>query len=89
LLLNIPTLFLILILIPRVTIAADEACYPLGVNILAIYPKSRLFSSSGTLLLLANHQVDFFSLDVFADMPCGEAVFILFFSANGMLDFDC
>jgi len=78
-------LYLILILIPRVTIAADEACYPLGVNILAIYPKGRLFPSSSALLLFANHQVDFFSLDIFADMPCGEAVFVLFFSAEGML----
>lgn len=70
------------LLIPGVTVAAKEACNAFRVDILAIYPESSLLPSGGTLLLFANHEVDFFGLDVFADMPCGKTVFVLFFSAS-------
>jgi hypothetical protein len=82
LILSISISFPIPVLIPRVTVAAKEACNAFRVDILAIYPKGSLLPSSGALLLFANHQVDFFGLDVFADMPCGKAVFVLFFSAS-------
>jgi hypothetical protein len=70
------------LLIPGLTVAAKEACNAFRVDILAIYTESSLLPSGGTLLLFANHQVDFFSLDVLADMPCGKTVFVLFFSAS-------
>lgn len=67
---------------PGITVAALKAGNAFGVNILAIYPKGSFLPSGSALLLFANHQMDFFRLDVLPDMPCGEAVFILFFSAS-------
>lgn len=82
LILSISISFPIPVLIPGITVAAKESCNAFRVDILAIYPKGSLLPSGGALLLFANHQVDFFGLDVFADMPCGKAVFVLFFSAS-------
>lgn len=66
--------------IPRSAIATHEAGDSLGVDILAIDAESRLFALGGALLLLAKHQMDFLCLDIFANMPCGEAIFVLLFS---------
>jgi hypothetical protein len=82
LILKISISILISIPVPRITVAAKKACNAFGINILPIYPKGSFLPSGGALLLFANHQVDFFSLDVLPDMPCGEAVFVLFFSAS-------
>ena len=67
---------------PGLTISADEAGESLLVHFVACPAKGRLLASGGTLLLFANHQVNFFGLDVLADMPCGQTVFVLFFSAS-------
>jgi hypothetical protein len=70
------------VVIPGITVAPYEACYAFGIDILAVDPKGSLLPSGGALLLLANHQMHFLGLDVFANMPCREAIFVLFFSAN-------
>lgn len=68
--------------VPGCAISTNEAGDSLGVDILAIDAEGRLFALGSALLLLAEHQVDLLCLDIFADMPCGEAIFVLLFSGG-------
>jgi hypothetical protein len=66
--------------IPRGAIATDEAGDTFWVDVLPVYPEGRLFALGCALLLLAKHEMDLFGLDILSDMPCGESIFVLFFS---------
>lgn len=69
------------VLVPVRTVSTDEAGDALGVDLLAADAKGRLLAAGSALLLFADHHMDLFGLDVLANMPCGEPVFVLLFSA--------
>lgn len=73
---------LILILFPGRAIATYKASNPFRVDVLATDPEGCLLASGGPFLLFAKHEVDFFGFDVLSNMPCGETVFVLFFSGE-------
>lgn len=75
----------ILPLLPRLAISPHEPGNPLRIHLLPIHPEGRLFPARGAFLLLADHQLHLFGLDVLADVPGREAVFVLFFSGDGEL----
>ena len=77
---------IVLILLPSRPVATNEASNAFGVNILATDAEGCCFASSGTFLLLSQHEMDFSGFDILADMPGGETIFVLFFSeASGQL----
>jgi hypothetical protein len=51
------------------SVSAYEACNTFGVNLLTGHSKDSLFASGCPLLLLSNHNVDFFGFDILADVP--------------------
>lgn len=73
---------LIVFLFPGGTVAADEAGDAFRVDVLPVDAEGRLFAFGGALSLFADHEMDFFGLDVFANVPGGEAIFVLFLSGR-------
>lgn len=71
--------------VPGSTVPPDKACDALGVDFLTTHSKCGLLASSSSLLLLSDHHMDFFGLDVLSDMPCCQTVLVLLFSGKSKL----
>lgn len=71
-------------MIPHIRVPTAESSDALLVDDLTVQSKSRLLALGGAPLLLAEHDMDFFLLQVLAEIPLGEAIFILFFSDIGV-----
>jgi hypothetical protein len=71
--------------VPGSTVPTDKASDALGVDFLTTHSKCGLFASSSSLLLLSDHHMDFFGLDVLSDMPCRQTVLKLLFSGKSKL----
>ena len=69
-------------MIPRASVPTHETGDSFGIDILAVDAECRLLPSCRAFLLFANHQVHFLGLDILANMPCGQSIFILLFSAG-------
>lgn len=67
------------------SISTDKAGDAFGVDFLSSNTETCLLASGRSFLLLSDHDMDFFGLDILADMPCSQAVFVLFFSGK----FEC
>lgn len=74
--------FLPLIGIPCWAVAAHKASDAFWINLLPVHTEGSLLSLCGALALLADHELYIFGFDVFADVPCGEAVLVLFLSLD-------
>jgi hypothetical protein len=74
--------------VPGSTIPPDKACDALGVDFLTTHSECGLLASSSSLLLLPDHHMDFFGLDVLSDMPCCQTVLVLLFSESKLGKFE-
>lgn len=72
------------IVIPRRPISTQKTRNALRIDLLPAHPERRLLPTGGSFLLFADHDMDFFGLDILANVPCGETIFILFFSIHAV-----